>query len=72
MLMELGRVRGSLVVTVKLPALQGKKLRVLEEVDARDLNKPGNLIISFDYIGVDEGQLVISSPLYIILPLSTV
>ena len=56
--MELGRVRGSMVVTVKLPALKGKKLRVIEEVDARDLDKPGNLLISFDYIGVNEGQIV--------------
>ena len=56
--MELGRIRGSLVLNIALPALKGKKLRVIEEVDARDVNKPGKLIISFDYVGAGEGQLV--------------
>jgi len=41
-----------------LPALKGKKLRVVEEVDARDAGKPGRLIITFDYIGAGEGELV--------------
>jgi len=56
--MELGRVRGSLVLNIALPALKGKKLRVIEEVDARDVSKPGELFISFDYIGTGEGELV--------------
>ena len=56
--MELGRIRGSLVLNIALPALKGKKLRVIEEVDARDVNKPGKLLISFDYVGAGEGQLV--------------
>ena len=56
--MELGRIRGSLVLNIALPALKGKKLRVIEEVDARDVNKSGKLLISFDYIGAGEGQLV--------------
>lgn len=57
--MFLGRVRGSLVLNTTLPAIIGKKLRVVEEVDARDLEKKGNLIISFDYVGAGEGELVI-------------
>ena len=56
--MELGRVRGSLVLNVALPALKGKKLRIIEEVNARDIEKPGKLLVSFDYIGAGEGQLV--------------
>ena len=57
--MFLGRVKGSLVLNKTLPAINGKKLRVVEEVDARDLDKEGNFIISFDYIGVGEDELVI-------------
>ena len=57
--METGRVRGSLVLNKTLPALKGKKLRILEEVDIRDTGKPGTLIISFDYVGAGEGQLVL-------------
>ena len=57
--MEFGRVRGSVVLNKTLPMLKGKKLRVLEEVDARDAGKDGELLISFDYIGSGEGQLVL-------------
>ena len=57
--METGRVRGSLVLNMALPALRGKKLRVVEEVDISDVEKTGDLIITFDYIGAGEGQLVL-------------
>jgi len=57
--METGRVRGSLVLNKTLPALTGKKLRILEEVDIRDTGKPGTLIVSFDYVGAGEGELVL-------------
>ena len=57
--MEMGRVRGTLVLNVTLPALAGKKVRVVEEVDPRNTAKPGELFISFDYIGAGEGQLVL-------------
>ena len=57
--MFLGRVRGSLVLNKALPAIYGKKLRVIEEIDANDLGKNGTLIISFDYVGAGEGQLVL-------------
>ncbi|MBN1292564.1 MAG: EutN/CcmL family microcompartment protein [Candidatus Latescibacteria bacterium] len=57
--METGKVRGNLVLNKTLPALAGKKLRVMEEIDIRDIKKPGNLIITFDYIGCGEGQIVL-------------
>ncbi len=57
--METGRVRGSLVLNKTLPALTGKKLRMLEEVDVRDTGKPGTLIVSFDYVSAGEGELVL-------------
>ena len=57
--MEMGRVKGTLVLNKSLPALKGKKLRVIEEVDARDIEKPGNLLISFDFMGAGEDQLVL-------------
>ena len=56
--MDLGKVRGTLVLNTALPAMKGKKLRVVEEIDARDLSKQGKLIISFDYIGAGEGEIV--------------
>ncbi len=56
--MEMGRVRGTLVLNTTLPALKGKKLRIVEEVDARDVEKPGTLFVSFDYVGAGEGELV--------------
>ena len=42
-----------------LPALKGKKLRVVEEVDVCNIKAPGEIVISFDYIGAGEGQLVL-------------
>jgi microcompartment protein CcmK/EutM len=57
--MELGKVRGSVVLNKSIPALTGKKLRVIEEMDARDEKKTGNLIISFDYLSAGVGQLVL-------------
>ena len=57
--MEMGRVRGTLVLNVALPALKGKKLRILEEVDARDISQPGKFVVSFDYVGAGEGQIVL-------------
>ena len=57
--MEFGRVKGSVVLCTALPALKGKKLRVIEEIDARNVEKTGKLLISFDYIGAGEEQLVL-------------
>lgn len=57
--MFVGRVKGSLVLNKTLSAITGKKLRVIEEVDASDLEKKGDLIVSFDFVGAGEGQLVI-------------
>lgn len=57
--MELGRVKGSLVLNVSLPSLKGKSLKVVEEIDAHDIKKPGKLLISFDYIGAGDGELVL-------------
>jgi len=57
--MFVGRVKGSLVLNKTLSAITGKKLRVIEEVDASDLGKKGDLIVSFDFVGAGEGQLVI-------------
>lgn len=56
--MEMGRVRGSVVLNAALPALRGKKLRIVEEIDALEPDKPGRLIVTFDAIGAGEGELV--------------
>ena len=57
--MYLGRVRGSVVLGKTLPAIIGKKLRVVEEIDANDLNKKGTFFVSFDYVGAGEDQYII-------------
>ena len=36
--MDLGRVKGSLVLNKALPPLKGKSLKVIEEIDARHIN----------------------------------
>jgi carbon dioxide concentrating mechanism protein CcmL len=57
--MWMGRVRGNVVLNITLPALKGKKLRVMEIIDPRDTEKEGTLVVSFDYIGAGEGDLVL-------------
>lgn len=57
--MYLGRVKGSLVLNKTLDAVYGKKLCVVEEVDANEPSKKGNFIITFDVVGAGEGELVL-------------
>jgi len=57
--METGRVRGTLVLNKTLPAIEGKKIRIMEEIDLRDIGREGNMIVTFDYIGVGEGEIVL-------------
>lgn len=57
--MYIGRVRGSVVLGKTLPAIIGKKIRVLEEIDVRDLDKEGKLMLSFDCCSSGEGEYVI-------------
>jgi len=57
--MDMGRVRGTLVLNKALPSLAGKMIRVIEEVDPRNIAKSGELIFSFDYIGAGYGQLIL-------------
>ena len=57
--MWMGRVRGSVVLNSTLPAIRGKKLRVMEVVDPRDTSKEGPLVVSFDFVGAGEGDLVL-------------
>lgn len=55
----MGRVRGTLVLNKALPALAGKRIRVVEEIDPRDTDRPGDLFFSFDYIGAGQDQLIL-------------
>lgn len=55
----MGRVHGSVILGKTLPALSGKKLRVMEIVDPRDVGKEGTLVVSFDVVGAGEGNLVL-------------
>ena len=55
--MQLARVIGTVVATVKNDSLEGRKLMVIQSLDAR-LRPQGKPMVALDAIGVGEGELV--------------
>lgn len=55
--MQIARVIGTLVSTVKNAALDGRKLLVVQTLDA-DLNEKGTPMIALDAAGAGVGELV--------------
>jgi microcompartment protein CcmK/EutM len=55
--MQLARVIGTVVATVKNDSLTGRKLLVVQTVNA-DLKPTGNPIVAVDAIGAGVGELV--------------
>jgi len=55
--MQLGRVIGTVVSTVKNESLEGRKLLIIQPVDAA-LNKVGKPVIAVDSAGAGTGELV--------------
>lgn len=55
--MQIARVIGTVVSTVKNEALEGRKLLLVQTLDA-DLKKKGNPLIALDSVGAGVGELV--------------
>ncbi len=55
--MRLGRVIGNVVCTVKHPALEGRKLLIVQPVDRRGRHK-GRPVVAIDAVGAGAGELV--------------
>jgi ethanolamine utilization protein EutN len=56
--MQLARVIGTVVSTVKNESLEGRKLLIVQTLDA-DLKPKGKPQIALDSVGAGEGELVI-------------
>ena len=55
--MQLGRVIGTVVCTVKSDSLEGKKLMLVQPLDQR-LKDKGRAIVALDSVGAGTGELV--------------
>jgi microcompartment protein CcmK/EutM len=55
--MDIGRVVGQVVATVKQPGLQGRTLLLVVPVDLADLDRDGGE----DYVGAGPGEVVLVS-----------
>ncbi|MFN0121507.1 MAG: EutN/CcmL family microcompartment protein [Blastocatellia bacterium] len=55
--MQLARVIGNIVSTVKNPALQGRKLLVIRTLDGQ-LRPAGKPLVAIDSVGAGTGELV--------------
>jgi ethanolamine utilization protein EutN len=56
--MQLARVIGTVVATVKNDSLEGRKLLVIQSLDAR-LKPQGTPLVALDAIGAGVGELVV-------------
>ncbi len=55
--MQIARVIGTIVSTVKNETLEGRKLLIVQTLDA-DLKPKGKPLIALDAVGAGEGELV--------------
>jgi ethanolamine utilization protein EutN len=55
--MQIARVIGNVVSTVKNPSLHGRKFLLVQTLDA-DLNPRGKPMVALDAVGAGEGELV--------------
>jgi ethanolamine utilization protein EutN len=55
--MQLGRVIGNVVCTVKSDALEGKKLMLVQPLD-KHLKEKGRVIVALDSVGAGTGELI--------------
>jgi len=55
--MQIARVIGTVVSTVKNESLFGRKFLIVQTLDA-DLNKKGNPMVALDAVGAGVGELV--------------
>lgn len=55
--MQIARVIGTVVSTVKNPSLDGRKFLIVQTLDA-DLKERGKPMVALDAVGAGEGELV--------------
>jgi len=55
--MQLARVMGTVVATVKTDSLEGQKLLVIQPLDA-ELREKGQPIVAIDSVGAGKGEVV--------------
>jgi len=55
--MQLGRVIGTVVATMKNQSLEGRKLLIIQSLDAR-LEPQGNPLVALDSVGAGRGELI--------------
>ncbi len=55
--MQIARVIGTVVSTIKNETLEGRKLLIVQTLDA-DLNPKGTPTVALDAVGAGEGELV--------------
>ena len=55
--MQIARVIGTVVSTIKNESLEGRKLLIVQTLDA-DLKEKGSPMIALDAVGAGEGELV--------------
>jgi len=55
--MQLARVLGTVVATVKSDALEGRKLLVIQPLDS-NLNQKGQSMVAIDSVGAGKGEVV--------------
>jgi ethanolamine utilization protein EutN len=59
--MQLARVVGTVVATVKSESLEGRKLLVIQPLDA-SLNQNGKPMVAIDSVGAGKGEVVFWCP----------
>lgn len=57
--MQLARVTGTVVATLKEPRLTGSKLLLVEEARPDGGSDPGGAYVAVDLVGAGEGELVL-------------
>jgi ethanolamine utilization protein EutN len=55
--MQLARVLGTVVATVKTDSLEGRKLLVIQPLDSA-MNKVGKPMVAIDSVGAGKGEIV--------------
>jgi ethanolamine utilization protein EutN len=55
--MQLGRVIGNVVCTIKHPALEGHKLLIVQPIDRKGRDK-GRALVALDSVGAGAGETV--------------
>lgn len=56
--MQIARVVGTVVSTMKSEKLNGLKMMLVKPIDLETFEEKGNILVAFDAVGVGEGEVV--------------